>query len=80
MGFQDKFLLLFSSLNQVIGSPVGLDADQDTNLFGLRERGVEFIKTAKEEVAYETIETARVAAQQNTETVADMLARLRPSS
>ena len=70
MGFQDKLLLLFRGLDQFVGRAVGLDADENANLFGLRERGMKFVKAADEEVADETIEEARVVAKQNTEAVA----------
>jgi hypothetical protein len=49
------------------------DLSSNTNLFGLCESAVQFVKSADEEVAHQAIERARVATQQNTKAVAEML-------
>src|SRR4051794_11562892 len=76
MGLQDEFLLCFGSLKQLIGRPVGLDANKDAYPFGLGQRGVELVEAADEEVAHETIKESCVAAQQNAKAVAKVLALL----
>ena len=70
MRFQNKLLLLFRGLDQFVSRPVGLDADENANLLGLRERGMKFVEAADEEVADETIEEARVVTEQDAEAVA----------
>ncbi len=62
VGFQNKLLLLFCRLDQFVSRAVGLDANENANLLGLRERGVEPVKPADEKIADEAIEKARVVA------------------
>lgn len=76
VGFQNKLLLLFCRLDQFVSRAVGLDANEDANLFSPRERRMKPVKTAYEKVADETIEEARVVTEQDTEAVAKMLALL----
>ena len=76
MGLKNKLLLLFCGLNQFVSRRVGLDADENANLLGLRERGIKFVKAADEEVADETIEESRVITKQDPKTISQSFARL----
>ena len=51
-----------------------LDADENPNLLGLRERGMKFVKAADEKIADETIKEARVVTKQDAEAVTQALA------
>jgi hypothetical protein len=53
-------------------SSVGLDADEDADSLGLRERGVELVEAADEKVADEAVEKPGVVAGQDTEAVAQV--------
>ena len=76
MRFQNKLLLFFRRLDQFVSRPVGLDADENTNLLRLRERGMKLVETADEKIADETIKEAGVLTEQDAEAVTQTFAGL----